>query len=251
VSDFYPPEISIGLPPGVELPPVVPKLKKPSKRDTMSDEFDIRAAVVGLLLASGIKREEIRIEIPLDTASSAGRADIVLLRPKELVCIELKSGKDKYDQADLREQTRHYRRVFDVVSVVIDKVHFREREENGIGRHNWDRVNAAYCHETKAFIDDYQYKSKRVIEHHAHILDYPAPSSVTSPNDMLHILWADECKTLTGYRQKSLFIRHARENLCLREVRDIVLKALSRRPLNKWEEKFWDRFDKKESGAES
>ena len=256
VTDFYPPEIA--LPQGVELPPVVPKLKKKSKRDSFSVEYDIRAATVALLLASGIERRLIRIEIPLDTASSAGRADIVIPRPKMLYCVELKSGKDKFDEEALREQTRHYRRVFDAVAIVADKVHFKEWEQESgsykYKRHNWNRVNAAYCHDTKAFLNDFEHKKGREamgyerivpIRHADRIFDYPAPSSATAPRDMLHILWADEVKRLTGYKQKSIFIRHAREELCLREARELVVKALSERPLNKWEEKFWERYDQK------
>lgn len=46
---------------------------------TVSNEYDIRACVIRYLLADGWKREDLRIEIPLDTASSNGRADILCL----------------------------------------------------------------------------------------------------------------------------------------------------------------------------
>ena len=61
-----------------------------------SNEDDLRLCVIRQLLTEGWKREDIRLEIPMCTASSGGRADIVCLSDKYIGAIELKSGKDKY-----------------------------------------------------------------------------------------------------------------------------------------------------------
>jgi len=241
LNDFYPSDINIGIPNSILIPKVLPKIRKPLKRDKYSDEYDVRACVVSALLAWGVPRNKIRIEIPLDHNSSGGRADIIVIGDR-LRCIEIKSGKDIFDKS-VNKQVAGYKRVFDSVALVADLRH-RKVEEKPC-RSNWDMVCGSYCHETKSMLGRWaHYEEKpKSIQHHDRLFDYPAVSHMTSPLDMACILWAGEIKRLTGWKSKSGFIQHATENLSLKQVRDLVRTAMIERPFNKWEEKFWTRFD--------
>lgn len=97
----------------------------------VTKEFDIRLAVVDELLAAGIDQKNIRIQIPLDTNSSEGRADIVLLLDGKIFCIELKSGSDKAEKDVLNRQIEPYRRAFDGVGVIVDE---RQRKDYTLTR---------------------------------------------------------------------------------------------------------------------
>ena len=75
-----------------------------------SKDFDVRRAIVRRLLDAGIDRRDIRHELTLDTSSSGGRVDLVVLRDRRLIGIEIKSGGDKLDR--LAGQLVAMRRVF-------------------------------------------------------------------------------------------------------------------------------------------
>jgi len=230
------------------------------KREARSVEYDIRACAVRCLMRLGADRKDIRIEIPLDTASSNGRADIVLLRPNGLFCVELKSGRDTFETDALKTQLDVYRRCFDAVALIADKVH-RKTVQHKSERHyhtwetdNWNDVHATYCHDTRS-IGDFiaprgEGKSVHPLLSLQHLFRWSAESCKTCVYDMLGILWADEIRAHCGSRtSKSGFISEARQSLCLNEARKIVCKSLRDRPLNAWEEKFWSRFNSEENIA--
>ncbi len=207
-----------------------------------SNEFDIRRAVVAGLLKSGVHRRDIRIEIPLDTNSSAGRADIVVLLDKKIGCIELKSGRDKFCRVAIRAQTDIYRRSFDYCATIVDKIHKKETiEERSWGKQrvsNWDDITAEYHHDTGLIVEDCGQYGPREI-HFLPIKLFNRMSHRTCVYDMLSILWKHDigrgtkCGTIEKWRQEKSLI----------EVREIVIAALHDRPFNKWEEKFWSQYD--------
>ncbi len=208
-----------------------------------SDEYDIRSSVVKALLSEGIERENIRIEIPLDTASSNGRADIVVLLEKAIGCIELKSGKDKFKSEDVRQQCERYNRAFDYCGIIVDLSHKKITEYDCGGgytstRDNWSGVDASYCHETKQVTA--KWRNGQIVEN---VFDYP--SHKTCVYDMLSILWSSEVGKIIGKAKgnKSKFISVWREEKSLSEIRPLVIAALRERPFNCWEQKFWLRFD--------
>lgn len=206
-----------------------------------SNEFDIRACTISGLLKSGIERRDIRIEIPLDTNSSNGRADIVVLLGKKIGCIELKSGKDKFCKDAIRMQTDVYKRCFDYCAIIVDKTHKRETvEECSWGKRsvsNWIDVTAEYCHDTRTIVEDCGRYGLRELPHLAQRL-FQHMSSRTCVYDMLNILWKSD---LPGTKYAT--INKWREEKNLLQAREIVLEALRGRPLNKWEEKFWAAYD--------
>jgi hypothetical protein len=213
----------------------------------LSTEFDIRLATVCKLMANGIKREDIRIEIPLDTASSGGRADIVILSEKSLACVELKSGKDKYCKIALKQQCEHYEKTFDFVASIVDISHYRvtkeQRDWGILEQDNWPySIGAAYCHNSK--IIGYNERGD-VLEHEnllPRIYSY-YPSGDTNPQCMARILWASEIKTAFGVKAKSSYLRGIRDDINLKQIRPIVVNALRNRDYNLWEQKFWKCFD--------
>ena len=103
-------------------------------------------------MQDGIGRDQIRIEIPLDMASSEGRADIVVLT-HQIRGIELKSGKDKFCPVAIKQQCQQYNRAFDACGTIVDVVHRKEWSEkidHGTRFHsNWGDVEAQYCHQSR------------------------------------------------------------------------------------------------------
>lgn len=207
-----------------------------------SNEYDIRACVIKTLLHSGIARNRIRIEVPLDTNSSNGRTDIVVLLDKKIACIELKSGRDKFSPEAIKEQTSVYKRTFDYCAVIVDKIHKKETMEQRIwGQQrlsNWKWVTATYCHATRAILEDGGRARLMAIPHLPTTLFLHA-SRRTCVYDMLSILW----KADIGRGTKCGTIDKWRQEMSLIEAREIVTEALLNRPFNKWEEKFWRKFD--------
>lgn len=218
------------------------------KRADRSNEFDIRAAVVRQLLADGLERRQIRIEIPLDTASHTGRGDIVVLTSR-ITCIELKSGKDIYCAKAIKEQCTQYNRSFDAVGTVIDLSHKREWEEKiehwpgaaprTYTRDNWHDVDIQYCHATRQLQDRWG----TPVNHFFSNYENRFRSYKTCVYDMASILWADEARAISGMKTKSSYTAWVRENACLKDVRPKVIDALLNRCLNQWEAKFWAKFD--------
>jgi hypothetical protein len=215
-----------------------------------SCEFDIRSAVVRRLLLDGFARDQIRLEIPLDIASSEGRADIVLLTDR-IQGIELKSGKDKFCPVAIKEQCRQYNRAFDACGTVIDVAHRREWDEkldHGTRFHsNWREVDVQYCHESRQL----QTVWREPIPDLCNQL-FQWPSQKTSVYDMCLLLWAAEAKDIAGSKTgKYEFCNRMREYGRLSEVRPLVIASLKNRPLNKWEASFWRRFDAVAAGLVS
>jgi hypothetical protein len=84
-----------------------------------SHDFDIRAAIVRELMRHGILRHDIRHEITLDSNSSGGRADIVvILNDAVLAGIEIKSGAESLARCVQRLDA--YARAFDAPVFVVD-----------------------------------------------------------------------------------------------------------------------------------
>ena len=211
-----------------------------------STENDIRKAVVNKLLSEGLAKYQIRIEIPLDTGSYGGRADIVVLS-NALGCIELKSGKDKYAEEALKQQCKQYERAFDGCITCVDLVHYRgkDMEIHGYKTDNWSAVDVQYSHERGRL------EHPNAATHREECLNQEFSSSLTdrifrwrNPTcnyDVCRLLWASEIKELFGTKQtKNGFVNDMRENGKLSELRPLVIKALRNRPLNKWEEAFWE-----------
>jgi hypothetical protein len=219
-------------------------LIKKMENDVKSNEYDIRAAVVKTLIAEGIKVEDIRIEIPLDTASSNGRADIILLVNNKVGCIELKSGKDQYNEKDLSIQTDRYKRAFDYCITIVDDVHKREKVVKKDGGEwmvsNWRGVDVSYNHQGQSL--DFGYKGEFWT-----IMKY-SESYRTCVYDMLNVLWASDVKEIVGKKSatKCKIVNEWRHTKCLNDVRPLVHKALMKRPLNRWELKFWQEYNGKD-----
>ena len=202
-----------------------------------SKDYDVRAAVVTALLGKGVPRTDIRHEITLDTYSSGGRADVVVLRDR-LITIEIKSGSDKLDR--LRDQVKRYEQSFDLVHVVCDVKHHEKdrREWNHYGT-NW------WCPEN-GFVD--WGGTARLPEPPEFVHCQWGHSYITSVVNVASLLWRNEAVRVSqrlggpnGTRVAA--IAWMRENAKLCELRPLVIEELRARVPNRWEEAFWRRFD--------
>ena len=211
-----------------------------------SKDFDVRRAIVRRLLDAGIDRRDIRHELTLDTSSSGGRVDLVVLRDRRLIGIEIKSGSDKLDR--LEGQLEAMRRAFDSCKVVIDTA-LRAK----VGSRFWqagpffynfaeDRLHDCWLADTP--VDG----AALIAEERGHA------SRRTTTRDMACLLWRDEavgvCQALkmqVGTREKGL--DWLRENVSLKELRPLVIEELRGRTLNRWEEAFWRDYEGKEMAA--
>lgn len=208
-----------------------------------TNEYDIRAGVVRQLLKEGWKRENIRIEIPLDTASSGGRADIVCLDDKYLGCIELKSGKDKFCNDSIGKQCKPYRRAFDCVAVVMDSHHLKKFKPDKYGFRGYPKCNGIYHHETGEIRDYFDTAILQGLDNKF----FRWKSGVTSPLDMACLLWKKECDEAFGVKEtRCRSINRVSEEWALKDIRPKVIEQLRGRVLNSWEEKFWNKFDNKQ-----
>lgn len=207
-----------------------------------SGEYQIRAAVVKRLLEEGVGRKDIRIELNLrrEDKMFVGRADIAVVLDECLICIELKSGRDRYDPDSLWEQCRSYTKSFDYVASVVDFTHFRVIEEGEYLRNNWcGSIRATYCHKKKRLFDCDRGKLYELDSFLDYILRFN-PSMETNPRFMIELLTIEErCKLLGDYS----YLENNRENMSLGLIRPFVVKALEERPLNKHEQRFWTRFN--------
>ena len=202
----------------------------------LTNEYDIRKAVVLKLLEQGIDRSDIRIEIPIGTNSSGGRCDIVLLHNDMLGCIELKSGKDKVKKDDIKSQLKPYKRAFDYVGVVACSTHNKDDLPYGALYHFSNENIVGY----KPFKFDPVIRDSNIyisLSHHK--------SAITSPPDMLNLLWKKDVCDIIGKKNitRSSVLSDWKENKSLSEIRPLVINALRTRPLNAWEESFWNRYD--------
>lgn len=205
-----------------------------------SKEYDIRAVVVHWLLSNGFERAQIRHEITLDTASSKGRTDLLLLAPNALIAVELKSGSDKLDR--LKDQEAAGEMAADYFWIFADT-----RHEKGLP---WtktrflvagEEVRNGFCGKDLACI----VWSNGV----PHQTGYGGGrSTTTTPRRMASLLWKSEtdwlalaCEIPQGPRCKVIAAIQEQESLS--SIRGIVTDLLKKRPLSKWEQSFWERFD--------
>jgi hypothetical protein len=205
---------------------------------TKSNDFDIRFAVVKNLINSGVPRSDIRHEITLDTSSSGGRADIVLLRDGSITGYELKSAKDNLDRC--KDQKHSYEMAFDTSVLVVDS------KWGPIGSDGFfDREKKNALWQNHAI-----YKGGKIVDRYcAHevpiISSHFSASTTLSARRMISLLWASEVMSMVGASARFKGINAAAENMSIKDIRRGVVDALRRRRLNLWEEAFWERFDGK------
>lgn len=210
-----------------------------------SKDYDLRAALVASLLADGIARRDIRHEITLDTSSSGGRLDVLLLHRDELHGIEIKSGTDRLDR--LREQERAARCALDYTSVLVDVRHY-------------DKASAAgeilyWCPDARQFMQVLYGEWSAAAPHVTASRWFP--SNATSVIGMARLMWRDEAvaavRRLAGATCPPATRRAAlawiKEEARLKDLRIEVAAALRGRTLNRWETAFWSRYDADPSGG--
>lgn len=218
-------------------------MKKPKTND-----YDLRAAIVKEFLSAGFERNQIRHEIPMDTASSGGRTDIVLLLNTGIFGIEIKSGKDKLDNAT--EQVKTMRAAFDGFCVIVDEHHRKKLADDdakpyGTRSYGWIKACVLlYCPEAKRFNNYYGYEkyelSKMFLFEKFHRRKH------NHVRALAQCLWAVEIRAALGWnttKQRCAGIDWVQEHMSLKELRPLVVAALRGRELNKWEIAFWKRYD--------
>lgn len=217
-------------------------------------DLDIRIAVTAAALAAGIPRPAVRHEVPLDTSSGDGRADIVFALDRCLVGIEIKSGKDRLDRLD--SQRRRYGVRFDRLVLVLDARHEPA---------DWDSANALDFGVVR--IAERRAGGSIVLRRQNRLWGPSAPweppepgerfraSRTLCPHAMLSMLWSTEALTLagelvtagviphTGGPQRYRVIPHVAEHAAIAQIRPRIAAALRGRSLNRWEEGIWSRFD--------
>jgi hypothetical protein len=207
----------------------------------MSGDFPIRCAVVRDLLAMGLERRAIRHELTLDTSSSGGRTDMVVLRD-DLTIIEIKSAKDRLDRLD--KQRGAARLAADRFIAIVAAKHW------GL---EWlpDRL----CYRADGSIACGP-EDNRMRESVASLMQRPRGQDDpdTSVRHMLRLLWAPEVEATSeklGMKLETRYraLRWLGENARLSDVRPLVIDALLKRQPNRWEEAFWARFDAQREAA--
>lgn len=194
-----------------------------------SNEYDVKQAVVKKLLEEGISVDIIRLEIPLSTASANGRADIVLLLDHALVCIEIKSAKDKFVPDLIEDQCKAYLKAFDYCITIVDSHHLAKK--------SFRHPDLWFWHQEGSIADENK-KHRYIIEE----LRAWRKSRKTNARDMAEILWAKEAKNCGGFKTRTAWLAHVHENGSLKTVRQLVLEELKLRPANQWEWNFWGKF---------
>jgi hypothetical protein len=200
----------------------------------VSKDFDVRACLVRQLIADGVPRRDIRHDLTLDTSSSGGRADVVVLLEDSILGFEIKSGADTLDR--LKPQLERYERCFDNVHVVADKGH-----GDAVRKTWWGSL--AYCHERLILVDLWNSQPARL-----HLESNAGQSRETSLAPMMRLLWRSETEAVAsalGFRRKGRrdAIEYVRENASLKQIRPLVIESLRQRRLSAWEAAFWRKFD--------
>ena len=214
------------------------KTKSAAVKPARTKDFDIRAAVVRQLLAEGVPRSDIRHEITLDTSSSGGRADLVVILRDKLYGVELKSGSDKLDR--LKEQHEAQELAFDG-SFVVSDVRHREEIENGPCRYDYISHDPA----TGRFYRWSRGDQGSITEMMLHY----SKSYHTSVNFMARTLWCEETVKIvaklcgSGCKTRCGSLEIIKERVALRDLRPLVIAALRSRVLSRWEEAFWKRLE--------
>jgi hypothetical protein len=211
------------------------------KASPKSKDYDVRAAVVSALLAGGIPRSDIRHELTLDTYSSGGRADLVVLRDTRIIGIELKSGSDVLDRCEA--QCRGMDLAFDAYMVLADVSLIKPRARSSNG--HW-----VYFSSTNGLFSQYpeqlgycggNWRPFDMMWLGAWIGSFT--SRGTSPMWMASTLWANEVCALTGSRTRYKALEAIREGFTLKEVRRHTIAQLRGRSIGKWDLAFWQRYD--------
>lgn len=230
-----------------------------------TNDLDLRMLVVNALLTHGVPRDAIRHEITLDSASSDGRADIVVALPRELIGIEIKSGRDTLSR--LETQRDQYRRRFDRMCLVVDEWHFPAGDEGQRCGYRLQFGSVALVGRNSdggvVFSDrsvfgsglTLPWQDRRPWEKAAQATAFQAPTS------MLSLLWRDETYDVaarlvtdkvippTGCNTRCGLIPHLAEHAPIAKLRPLIAEMLRTRQLNRWEEAFWAEFDAQGSGV--
>jgi hypothetical protein len=209
-----------------------------------SNDPMIRAALVRRLIDAGIPRNCIRHEITLDSSSSDGRADLVVIRDAALVGVEIKSGRDTLER--LVSQRPRYSARFDRVLLVCDERH-KPWKDDLWGWEGWEAVTATFDGSAIKFVENYWSGMGALLNPPPKWCD--SSGSYLAPRAMLQMLWANEIKAISGCGTRTSGIPHIAENVPLKGVRAAVINALRSRQLNRWEEKFWQAFDAEQREA--
>lgn len=214
-------------------------------RPLKSNDVDVRLAITRKLLAEGITRRDIRHEITLDTSSSGGRADVVVLHDNAILGIEIKSGKDCLDRADA--QLGAYDLAFDTSMLIVDTVHL-DVLDKGTFPNSYRHL--LYCHEAKQIVQRYwDLKQPKFLPTTIIARRIGFNSNQTCVARMGSLLWAEEVSAVTGRMRgiksntRCAGLEWIRENAALKQLRPLVVGALRQRVLNSWEKAFWLRFD--------
>lgn len=214
---------------------------------TKSKDYDIRAAVVRWLLANGFKREQIRHEITMDTASAGGRCDMLLLATNALIAVEIKSGSDKLDR--LKDQETAGEMAADYFWLFADMRHKKDLPY----------TRTRFLVDGQKIMNDYANQEATLVWSNG--IPYEnkwggGRSTTTTPRRMASLLWKSEtdwlalaCEIPKGSRCKVIAAIQEQESLS--SIRSIVTDLLRKRKLSKWEESFWVRFDAEAVASEA
>ena len=213
-----------------------------------STDYDIRAAIVREMLRDGVPRCDIRHEITLDTSSSGGRADVMLLRDNALIGVEVKSGRDKLDR--LHGQVEAMKRAFDYVVALVDASHASDKHK--VAYESIGCTDVKLWHQERGFLFTWGEPMERQWLRFWETLERHNKSRETGVVGVSRLLWKSEADYVTAAlklpkqtRERSL--RLFQERIALSQLRPLVIAQLRLRPLNKWEDAFWARFDATEA----
>lgn len=203
-----------------------------------SKDFDVRLALVQQLLREGVKREDIRHEITLNTASSDGRSDVVFIYNDMLYAAEIKSGSDRLKNLDVQEERN--RCAFDYTAQIIDKMLDPKMSF----------YQAQYCHETKQFVEhtrgEYHSISDIEYERHRGLITYNFRQSYnTNIVSMSNVLWRDELMSIcgAGFKSRTQCSAWLKEHGNLYDFRKRAIAQLRARHHSRWDRAFWKQFD--------
>lgn len=243
-------------------------MKSPRTKD-----IDLRIAITSRLLASGWDRRDIRHELTLDSSSTDGRADMVLLDERWLTGIEIKSGADRLDRCE--EQGRRYHARFDSSLLVMDARHEPPNPPPihfpGHITHPSAPNETGFKYVALAVRDGASISLTRPVRWYQRWDHYPwdranwklecERSRGQQPqviSDLLSLLWADEAWAVAAQlvqeghvppsgqcRTRSGLIPHLHEHASIARLRPLIVAELRARQLNKWEQAFWKTYDQK------
>lgn len=238
------------------------------KKIYKTNDFDVRAAVVRRLLSEGVARRDIRHELTLNTSSSGGRADIVVLFDNALYGVEVKSGRDVLDRC--LDQFETYSKAFDAMIFCVDKKHLQTIEDTK--KYHW-RISYRtryYCHDLGDF---FHAETARINERQENgrltwdlgrgigkspifrMLDWAHKCSQTSTCAMSRLLWRDEANAIikrmgmAGKGTRCGAIDYFSEHCSLANLRPLIIEQLRNRTLSEWEINFWKKVDTANNGC--